>query len=140
MGDRCWLQVEVLDADAEKFAKIFGGETEDYLGPEPTTIDEVNYAGWTELQQAGAAGLTFLGEHGSGGDYGPEIFCATGGEFKSVQVDFGGNPVVVFCESTMEADEVNLKAAREYYKLKELVLTKLLKEEAANAALEQQKA
>lgn len=76
MGDRTWVNIEVHEEDYEKFIEILSDPTASDHNPPMFNLEyeEVNYAGYDELNAAEKAGLRFKGSHGDGGEYGRSSF------------------------------------------------------------------
>ena len=101
MGDRTSVRVEVWHEDVIKFVEILDPVMlcEDSRGLKSWLLfedDEVNYAGWSELQAAAQEGCRFHGSHGSGGDYDAREFCSDGEGFYNLPInDSGGYSIPV---------------------------------------------
>ncbi len=87
MGDRCRIEITMLERDREKFTsemcKAAGSHWEpDDLFDEIDTVDgvtscicyEANYGWYDQLQKVAASGCVFEGQHFEGGDYGAYCF------------------------------------------------------------------
>ena len=77
MGDRTWVNITVFEEDYEEFIGIMGepNQVSDYPPFCELEYEEVNYAGWNQLDEAAQKGLRFYGSHGSGGSYGYGSFA-----------------------------------------------------------------
>lgn len=108
MGDRTNVYVEVWHEDAVKFAEMLDPVMlcEDSRGRMSWLLfedDEVNYAGWRELQLAAEAGCRFYGSHGNGGDYSACDFCSDGETLLSLPInDSGGHSIPVIIDPGWE--------------------------------------
>ena len=101
MGDRCYLNVTVRDADKPAFAEFFEMTVEDLEGC--WEVEEANYGLYEELTELAAKGCVFIGWHTSGGEYGSAEFCGIGGEcsfhetlhegYLAMACDIDGNPM-----------------------------------------------
>lgn len=133
MGDRCYLQIKIRRKDLEPFGRAIGyvhheswwDELHNEDHPELVTavIHEANY-GWLDYRIAAAeAGITFTGQHESGGCYGPCMFAAALGLHIEMPVDHDGNLVMALDDelnpiTTME----DLRAFIEHNKAAEDIL------------------
>ncbi len=110
MGDRCYYRAEVRREDLVHFMKILVGEAYEspeeffkihkYVADSPfveVEIEEINYGGWTQTEEAAKEGLVFRGYHGSGGDYEACSFVALNKKLYSV-VDLDGPVATVHCK------------------------------------------
>ena len=106
MGDRCYLSITIRKQDEEKFTEVLkkhgevqdsGDDLFDEVADEDQTIRytmfEANY-GLTDEREQWAKEMTFYGDHGAGGGYGPILFVAYNGELIEVDSDWSGNPMV----------------------------------------------
>jgi hypothetical protein len=95
MGDRCWLQITILEKDRKKFEeellKQMGPSwqgwdlfddvyTDDKSGVTNASISEANNAWCDELDEVASKGVIFEGTHGEGGSYGASDFVSNGSE------------------------------------------------------------
>lgn len=99
MGDRCYLSVDVLRRDREKFIKIADEpdeEDDSLLSPafDRIVYTDANFGLQSQLENAARAGLAFIAYNDAGDDYGPGAFLAFGGNFTQVDTDRDANPVV----------------------------------------------
>ena len=104
MGDCCSLQITLRRQDLEAFGKAIGYHNpctwwdelyhEDNPAVVTVSVYEANY-GWLDYRIAAAeAGITFTGQHESGGGYGPCVFAAVRGLHIEMPVDHDGNLVM----------------------------------------------
>ena len=77
---------------------------------------EVNYGGQDDLVRLAERGVTFLGRHGPGDEYGPAAFAACDGQLAMVDADRLGRPVVRVDPDSGEPDPQDRTAAAAYAK------------------------
>ena len=112
MSDTCSLSINYRARDQKVFDENdFLDEYADAMDDDHPVIraryfEEVNYAGYRELEKIAAAGVEFYGEHGNGGDYGAMEFVTHRGDILyhamgkngerivTVQYDLDDNPQV----------------------------------------------
>lgn len=83
MGDRCWLEVDVHPDDVDhegmkEWAERMGESEGDDFVPNRFFYEQVNYGGYSDLENLAATGVRFMGSHGTGGDYSAQVFFADG--------------------------------------------------------------
>lgn len=87
MGDRTWLEVVVHPDDIEHpgwkhWLEEMGPTQGFHYDPEdvPNAWDceEINYAGYSDLEELAASGCRFMGSHGSGYEYSASVFFCDG--------------------------------------------------------------
>ena len=85
MGDRTWLEVIVHPDDIEHdgwqewlrhMGETSGERFEDL--PNAWDCEEINYGGYSDLENLAATGVRFVGCHGQGYDYSAQVFFADG--------------------------------------------------------------
>lgn len=82
MGDRTWIEVDIHPDDLKHPA--FLAWQEDWGGPDMEDderryfYDEVNFAGYRDLEKLANAGVRFVGCHGSGAEYSAQVYFADG--------------------------------------------------------------
>lgn len=79
MGDRCYLNLQIRSRDLLELVRVTGIDYwQNEAGPEDPVADlvleEANYGIPDELARAAESGLTFIGHHSAGGEYGAEEF------------------------------------------------------------------
>ena len=99
MGDRCFLEINMLPCHAKLAGKIMGhGEEwwdnytifliDDELKIVEFLVEEANWGWHDELTNLAAAGIPFYGWHNHGDNYSGECFAACNGHLNSVVTGF----------------------------------------------------
>ena len=107
MGDRCNMNITVCRDDVGALgtngfgAEPCGGDWYNEIedggdGLVDLVLEEVNYGGYRELEEAAAAGILFYGAHGCGGDYGPSEFVSDGKRVLYAGTDHEGEICVAY--------------------------------------------
>ena len=121
MGDRCAVRITVKNQDVQKILDLLGEEPECTYEDEGTTeleFTECNYA-WDKELKALAAHPDcppFIGHHGDGGNYGPELFAKDGGLVLWVNCDWDGDPCVSYQDGKPSVRDLDL--VERYFSLK----------------------
>ena len=111
MGDRCYLRITVEKARIDDFDKIMFGSMGG--GPVPEEEDdftvtyemhEVNYAAYSEREEAAQAGILFYGYNGSGSEYPSALFCNA--DKRSAEWPVGGSydRYILYADENGEVD------------------------------------
>jgi len=126
MGDRTWLQFSCRKSDLKKVTEQFSGphHTEEHpfseiIDDEKTwltgQIDEINYGGYTDLEELAEAGIPFVASSGAGGDYGPAVIACDGKRMFHLGASWDGYPYVEINKNGDLMPEGVMQRIREYY-------------------------
>lgn len=129
MSDSCWVQVYVREDQLETFCQASGlcyvteATIEDGVGV--FDLEEVNYGGLNELDNAARAGVVFAGSHGAGDEYGPMRFAGVGGKYEEHCEGYDCT-LILYVRENGTIPAANLKALKKFvafYKEAEAALT-----------------
>jgi hypothetical protein len=118
MGDRTWARVEFPESQLELFKKHFPYiEDEDFTvdrGVMDAIMQEINYGGTDLFKKIAEEGGVFVGNHGSGGDYGEMSFTSNGTDYEDV-VSLEDEPMVPVGDDDVVGPRA-LKHVRRYHR------------------------
>ena len=124
MGDRTWLQLDVPKGNVAAVHDLFGYEAEE-IDESPYSknakrleYSEINYGGYSELENLVALGISFLAYSGDGGSYDSSISAFDGFDrIDAITTSHSGQPMIEVSEHGIESK--TLKNAIEYFAVKE---------------------
>lgn len=138
MSDACRLEITLLKEDLPRFEAVLGKTFWSWIAEEDGRIVSlvVNEAdrGWFDVRpKLAKAGLTFVGSHDHGHEYGAYGFACMDGRHSEVPVDHDGCPVARIGEDD-EVVESDVQEARAYLAIREAAGKRFWPEDAAAAA------
>lgn len=128
MGDRTDMWIELKKTDREKHSKLLDEWDTPSLEEDCGDLvrlfyDEVNYGGVDFRSELNAAGLAYVGGHGTGDDYAGSYFAAIGGEEADSPTLHGSGLVIEIDDETGEPFLHSLEQVRTYLTAENAVRT-----------------
>jgi hypothetical protein len=119
MGDRTWLSITFAKNDRSIFKHILGDDPEEEWNDNDKTIRwqmyEMNYGGYSFIEELAANKLTFDANSGSGDEYGPMSYVCFKGHLIEMQTTHDGDIFVRMDENGV--DKHDLDEARQYFRI-----------------------
>ena len=121
MSDECTVEICIREQDMAIWESVSGdprwwrslleGTT---IGQRVVRIDEANYAWESELTEAASQGAVFVGQSGTGHNYGPTKFYGLGNKYDSWDTN-GGELILRANPRTGKPSKFDVNALRKFH-------------------------